>query len=262
MCSRSTTGTAPRLAVAVAAILALLAHSTSRATELDKRQLELLDKAERSKMAPDLIETIPRAIFEARFKAAQIAMGNEFSPQQASAPPSAVEFPRIAGGVYAIAMLDLDAPSPRDPKFRPILHWLVVNVEAGDVKAPVNYKKGNELYKYRRPKPPMGSGRHRYVFVAYKQYRTIESPQTLVVPHDKRKNFNIGKFAKENNLGSPIAINYFLAEHGYVDGYTPMASWVAVVAVALIAFVSRVLLMYTEVKVPSDASGGAVSLGK
>ncbi|XP_050051284.1 protein D3-like [Dermacentor andersoni] len=241
MLNRSTSS-ATRMAVAVAAIVALLARSACRA-ELDKRQLDLLDKADRSNIAPDLIETIPRAIFEARFKAGEVAMGNQFSTQQASAPPPFVEFPRTAGGVYAIAMVDLDAPSARDPKFRPILHWLVINVEAGDVKGPVNYKKGNELYKYRRPKPPMGSGRHRYVFLAYKQYRTIEAPQTLVVPSDKRRNFNIGKFAKENNLGNPIAINYFLAEQGYVDAYTPMLSWVMVVTAAITGFVCRLMLM-------------------
>ncbi|KAH6933139.1 hypothetical protein HPB50_012490 [Hyalomma asiaticum] len=245
MWSRANAASRARLAVAVATILALLAQSTCSATELDKRQMALLDKADRSSIAPDLIETIPRAIFEAKFKAGEIAMGNHFTPEQASSAPSGIEFPRTEGATYAIAMLDPDAPSRRDPKFRPILHWLVVNVEAGDVKKPVNYKSGTELYRYRGPRPPMGSGPHRYVFLAYKQYRTIDMPQTLVVPTDKRKNFNMNKFVKEHNLGNPIAINYFLAEDAYVDGVTPIVSWLTIVALALLGLVGRVVLMKT-----------------
>ncbi|XP_075538942.1 protein D2-like [Dermacentor variabilis] len=197
-----------QLAVAAATILVLF---TCRATELDSRQMELLDKANKSRIAPDLIEAIPGAIFEARFEAGPIAMGNRFTPEQASAAPSAIEFPRTAGTMYTITMLDPDAPSMSDPKFGPILHWLVVNVEAGDVNEPVNYERGNELFGYRGPKPPAGSGPHRYVFLAYKQQNIIESPQ--MVPFDKRKNFKIAEFTKEHNLGNPIALNYFLAEN-------------------------------------------------
>ncbi|KAH7960129.1 hypothetical protein HPB49_017304 [Dermacentor silvarum] len=249
MCSRSTTGAAPRLAVAVAAILALLAHSTSRATELDKRQLELLDKADRSKMAPDLIETIPRAIFEARFKAGQIAMGNEFSRSRRPPhrrPSSSRESPEACtpSPCWTWTRLARGPPSSGPSSTGSSSTW------RPETSRRPSIQEGERTVQVPPPQASDGIGSARYVFVAYKQYRTIESPQTLVVPHDKRKNFNIGKFAKEKHLGSPIAINYFLAEHGYVDGYTPMASWVAVVAVALIAFVSRVLLMYTEGKCP------------
>lgn len=207
--ARRRTG-AMQLAVAVAAILVLF---TCRATEMDSRQMELLDKAKMSRIAPDLIEAIPEAIFEASFEAGQISMGNRFTPEQASAAPSGIDFPRTAGAKYTIAMLDPDAPTMSDPKFGPILHWLVVNVEAGDVKAPVDYEKGSELFSYRGPKPPAGSGPHRYVFLAYKQQKTIESPQTLVVPYEDRKNFKIAEFTKQHDLGNPIAINYFLAEN-------------------------------------------------
>ncbi|XP_075745528.1 protein D3 [Rhipicephalus microplus] len=239
----STTSTM-RLAVTVVTILlAFVAHSACGVEELDKRQLALIAKAERSKLAPDLIETIPRGIFEAQFKSGEIAMGNHFTPEQASSAPSGIDFPRIAGNTYAIAMLDPDAPSKSDPKFRPILHWLVVNLDAGDTKKPVDYKKGTELFQYRGPKPPMGSGPHRYAFLAYKQYRPIEMPRTLVVPYDKRKNFNITKFAIEHRLGNPIAINYFLAEDAYVDGVTPLVSWLTAICLALTGLLCRVMGM-------------------
>lgn len=245
MARRSSATSTTRAAVAVATIvLALLAHSACGVKELDKKQLALIAKAESSKLAPDLIETIPRGIFEAKFKSGEIAMGNHFTPEQASSAPSGIDFPRTAGYTYAIAMLDPDAPSRSDPKFRPILHWLVVNLDAGDAKAPVDYKKGTELFRYRGPKPPMGSGPHRYAFLAYKQYKHIDMPQTLIVPYDKRKNFNITKFAKEHSLGNPIAINYFLAEDAYVDGVTPMLSWLTIIALALVGLLCRVMLMY------------------
>lgn len=215
-------------------LLLLLAASCSG----DQRELALLEKAAaRSGIVPDLIEALPKAMIKARFQKGSIEMGNAFTPRQAANMPTGVEFPRAAGYKYAIAMLDADAPSYREPKFRPLLHWLVVNVEAGDVRAPLNPNKGAVLYKYRGPKPPLGSGQHRYVLLAYRQQRDV--PPSLTVPFEKRTNFNMAKFASEQGLGKPVAINYFLSEDRYVDGVTPIVVWFAVVFVSLAAVVGR-----------------------
>lgn len=219
------------------ALLALLLLLSRRACCDNKRELALLEKAARTGIVPDLIEALPKAMIKARFKAGPIEMGNAFTPKQASSEPVSVEFPRTAGYKYAIAMLDPDAPSYRDPKFRPILHWLVVNVDAGDIAAPANLKKGAVLYKYRGPKPPLGSGQHRYVLLAYRQQRDV--PASATIPFEKRTNFNMDKFASEQGLGKPVAINYFLSEDCHVDGVTPFVVWVMVVLAALAGVVGR-----------------------
>lgn len=226
-------GTVLSLRAVLLATLLLASHASSP----EQRELALLEKAERSGISPDLIEAIPRAMIKARFPTGAIEMGNAFTPNQASNVPTSVEFPRMAGYKYTIAMLDPDAPSYKDPKFRPILHWLLVNVDAGDITAPVNLKKGAVLYKYRGPKPPLGSGQHRYVILAYRQQRDIAT--SLTIPYEKRTNFNMAKFAGEQGLGKPIAINYFLSENCHVDGVTPIVVWITVVLMALTGVFGR-----------------------
>ncbi|KAK8787111.1 hypothetical protein V5799_023112 [Amblyomma americanum] len=237
-------GAALLLAIAAATtLLALLSAPVCSAAEPDKRERELLKKAEASKIAPDLIEAIPKAVFEATFPRGQVSMGNFFTLDQASKNPSNIAFPRTPGAKYTIAMLDPDVPTMKDHKFSPILHWLVVNVESGDVKAPVDFKTGFELYKYRGPKPPMGAGPHRYVFLAYKQSKAIDSPQSLIVPFEKRKNYNLAKFANDHGLGKPIAVNYFISENCHTAGYTPFVVCTTVFAMALTGLVGRLVLL-------------------
>lgn len=219
------------------ALLAVLLLSRRACCDDKRRELALLEKATRSGIVPDLIEALPKAMLKASFEAGRIQMGNAFTPKQASSEPMSVEFPRTAGYKYAIAMLDPDAPSYREPKFRPTLHWLVVNVDAGDVAAPVDLKTGTLLYKYRGPKPPLGSGQHRYVLLAYRQQRDV--PASAAIAFEKRKNFNMGKFANDEGLGKPVAINYFISEDCHVDGVTPFVVWVMVVLVALTGVVGR-----------------------
>ncbi|KAM7297027.1 protein D3 [Ixodes scapularis] len=230
----------PRLLVL---LLLVDVHLCAWRRSLDKKEADLLAQVSKSGIVPDLIDAVPDAVFEVAFPAGKVLMGTALTPHQASEHPTDLVFPRDEGAVYAIAMLDPDAPSRSDPKFRPILHWLVVNVAAGDVKAPVNLRRATVLMNYRGPKPPLGSGPHRYVFLAYKQRGTIASPHTLTVPPEKRFNFNMNKFALEHGLGRPVAVNFFLAEDAYVDGQTPIMIWTLVVFSVLAGFVGRLFLL-------------------
>ena len=56
-------------------------------------------------------------------------------------------------------LLDPDAPSRADPKFREWRHWLVVNIPGSDVA------KGEEVAAYIGSGPPEGTGLHRYVYL-------------------------------------------------------------------------------------------------
>jgi hypothetical protein len=48
------------------------------------------------------------------------------------------------------------------------LHWLVVNIEDCP-KCDYNNWKGNVLFDYMKPSPPLGSGVHHYIFALYEQ---------------------------------------------------------------------------------------------
>jgi len=59
------------------------------------------------------------------------------------------------------------------------------------------------------PTPP--KGKHRYVFIAYKQLGPLVKPRP-VPPPDARAEFNSRRFAEHNNLGSPVAALFFYSQ--------------------------------------------------
>lgn len=105
-----------------------------------------------------------------------------------------------------------------------------------------NVAKGEILAEYVGPAPPKDTGKHRYVFLIYKQNqgaitfdeRRLSTWWINVVPHciaydrmfdntsfissdyrdgSQRKRFSIKKFAEKYNLEGPIAGNFMLAEY-------------------------------------------------
>lgn len=59
--------------------------------------------------------------------------------------------------------VDPDAPSRKNPDFREIRHWLVMNIPESDVA------KGDEVIEYIGSGAPKGTGLHRYIFLIFKQ---------------------------------------------------------------------------------------------
>jgi len=127
--------------------------------------------------------------------------GRIYDKDKVGQTPATVEFNSDEGKLYTLMMVDPDARSRKEPEFRSIRHWLVVNITGNDVRT------GSEITEYTGPHPPEGSGPHRYVFLAYEQ----SNPLSLGVDNDRAK-FNVSDFAEKNNLGAPIAANYFLSE--------------------------------------------------
>lgn len=93
-------------------------------------------------------------------------------------------------------------------------HWLVGNIPEDKVA------KGEVLTEYVGPAPPKGSGKHRYVFLLYKQNQgAITFTERRIGNRDKRRNrFSIKRFAEKYNLEGPLAGNYLKAEF---DDYVP-----------------------------------------
>ncbi|KAK6766887.1 hypothetical protein RB195_026261 [Necator americanus] len=127
----------------------------------------------------------------------KIAVGNELSPKSCPTKPT-LNWNSSPNELYTVIMMDPDAPSRKDPFLRDYLHWLVVNIPGSHVR------NGNELMPFMRPRPPSGAGFHRYHVLLYKQPGKISAKEV-----EARAHFDTLKFAMENEIGKPIAGNFF-----------------------------------------------------
>eukprot|EP00897_Mesotaenium_endlicherianum_P007303 jgi/Mesen1/6600/ME000338S05782 len=99
---------------------------------------------------------------------------------------------------YALLLVDPDAPDPSNPQMREYAHWIVLNIPGNFDSQTL--EELNVVLDYKGPAPR--EGRHRYVFVLYKQE----------VEKIERIGFKARQFAKEKNLGEPVAATFFFAE--------------------------------------------------
>lgn len=92
----------------------------------------------------------------------EVNLGNILTPSQVKQAPT-VEYEADADGYYTLAMVDPDAPSRAEPKFREWEHWLVANIPGNDLSC------GDILAIYVGSGPPKGTSLHRYIFLLFKQ---------------------------------------------------------------------------------------------
>lgn len=165
-------------------------------------------------VVPDVIDKKPPADIQVTYPSnAKVQQGNVLTPTQVKDLPK-FEFDAQADQLYTLAMVDPDAPSRKDPKFREILHYLVANIPGNDVS------KGDTLAEFIGSGPPKDTGLHRYVFLVYRQKGKLQSD--IKISNRSRLgrvNFSIRKFAKDNDLGEPIAANFYQAQY---DDYVPI----------------------------------------
>ncbi|CAG8615545.1 12700_t:CDS:2 [Ambispora leptoticha] len=134
-----------------------------------------------------------------------VNLGNELTPNDTAKAPKvwfATDEPD-SEDQFALVMVDPDAPSRANPTNREFRHWAV-----GNIPANANLDKATTLTPYYPPTPPAGSGKHRYVFVLFKQ------PQRDIQYNlpEARSNFNTREFAKNYKL-KIITANFFYCEN-------------------------------------------------
>lgn len=81
---------------------------------------------------------------------------------------------------------------------------------------------GDKIAEYIGSGPPKGTGKHRYVFVLFKQPKKLDAlskePKSPLTFTDNRLRFKIKDFADKHGLGDPVAGTFFEAEwDAYVD---------------------------------------------
>lgn len=165
-------------------------------------------------IVPDIIDQVPKAEINVKYPSGvSVKLGNEATPTQVKDQPD-IKYNSKPNGLYSLFMIDPDAPSRTDPKMAQILHYQVVNIPGSDIS------KGDTAFEYVGAGPPQGTGLHRYIYLLYNQKDRIETPTTVPkTSREGRKNFNVRDWAKQHNLGQPIAVNFFKAQY---DDYVPV----------------------------------------
>lgn len=162
---------------------------------------------EAAKIVPDILDKAPTEKIEVKYGDKVVDLGNELTPTGTQQIPE-IHYKHEGGVLYTLVLTDPDAPTKGyNREFR---HWLVGNVPEEDVS------KGEVLAEYVGPATPKGTGKHRYVFLVYKQNQgsiTFDERRLGTWDGPRRKRFSIKKFAEKYNLEGPIAGNFFLAEY-------------------------------------------------
>ncbi|SPP88128.1 protein D3 [Drosophila guanche] len=157
---------------------------------------------------PDIIDVKPKAKATITYPSgAQVDLGKELTPTQVKDEPTVV-YDAEAGSLYTLLLVDPDAPSREDPKFREILHWAVINIPGSNVS------QGQVIAEYIGAGPREGSGLHRYVFFVFKQNEKIVSDKFInKTTREGRVSVKVRDYITKYNFGAPVAGNFFQAKY-------------------------------------------------
>ncbi|CAK9824841.1 OV-16 antigen [Anthophora retusa] len=163
---------------------------------------------EDARIKPDIIESAPEEKIEVKYGDKTVELGNELTPSVTHQIPE-IRYKHEGGVLYTLVLTDPDVPT-RKGYNREFRHWLVGNIPEE------NIAKGEVLAEYVGPAPPKGSGKHRYVFLLYKQNQgaiTFDERRLSTRDGPQRKRFNVKKFAEKYSLEGPIAGNFMRVEY-------------------------------------------------
>lgn len=118
---------------------------------------------------------------------------------------------------YTLVLTDPDAPSRADKSYSEYVHHIVsglkLNSEAADFAA-IDFDAGNELLPYMGPAPPESTGKHRYVYILFKE--TQATPQVYEGERARWGSDNpatgVRLWAAKHHL-VPVAANFYYAQN-------------------------------------------------
>lgn len=128
---------------------------------------------------------------------------------------------------FTLVLTDPDAPSRKEKKWSEYAHWIVADLplnatsdSEGLLSTILDYLKGKELLPYVGPAPPEKTGKHRYVFLLYKQ----DPKARLETPKD-RPNWGTGVallgvrdwIKKHGGALQLLGVNFFYAQNEVQD---------------------------------------------
>ena len=161
-----------------------------------------LRELERGRIIPDVVETVnthSKAQIAVTFGDIPVVLGENIDPKDSSKEPHVSITGTEDHAFYTLICTDPDAPDPANPTKAEFVHWIVTNIQKGDIKS------GDKVLSYVGPAPPTGV--HRYVFLLYKQSEKInfEAPEQRIL-------FKVAAEAEKYYLGDPEAVIYFTSK--------------------------------------------------
>ncbi|EPS98126.1 hypothetical protein FOMPIDRAFT_1024728 [Fomitopsis schrenkii] len=165
----------------------------------------------------------------------EVLLGNTLTVDEAADEPDVVFMPmslapeqadaedaQLDEVSYTLAMVDPDAPTRADPRFRCFRHWLLTGLKAHPRSAsrtasPYALKTEPETTPYRPPGPRPASGLHRYTFILWQEPSTA---QTLRLPAgapeygaalEERRSWDPVAFGEKYGL-KLVGTTYFLVQ--------------------------------------------------
>ncbi|KAL7273091.1 hypothetical protein RUND412_004079 [Rhizina undulata] len=119
---------------------------------------------------------------------------------------------------HILAMVDPDAPSDSSAPVQ-FLHFLQTDLTSSHAPAYANateiplVSNTAPVVPYYGPNSPPGSGPHRFVFMLFNQPEGFRLASNFAFDAKHRAGFEALEFAREYNLGSPVAGTFFVAEN-------------------------------------------------
>ncbi|XP_064479569.1 uncharacterized protein LOC135392778 [Ornithodoros turicata] len=159
----------------------------------------LVDNLTRAGILPHFLDSPPTGEIDVDYGYGRvIRMGNYFVAQYLWLEPLNVTFDMEDGKLYALVLTDITITYWQ--------YWLVVNIVTKDVYS------GDELIMYSGPFPTTGTN-HTLVFLAYSQGTTEVDVKKLQKEGEGDLSTKDPRvFARENKMGDPIAMNYFITD--------------------------------------------------
>jgi hypothetical protein len=173
---------------------------------------------------PDAVKVPPPCLCEVSYQRTKVYLGNLLFLADVKDIPIVLRYPFVKKGHYTMMMFDLDYPGAKNFGERSYLYWLVVNIPGLD------FIRGDTLCEYQTPHFEENTGRHRYIFLVYRQDKKIV-PTTLMKTiaasvKEGRSGFSVERFlALSTDFQKiPIAGNLFLSEaYGLSPGDADLA---------------------------------------
>ncbi|KAK6197467.1 phosphatidylethanolamine-binding protein [Scheffersomyces amazonensis] len=127
---------------------------------------------------------------------------------------------------FILVLTDPDAPSNTDHKNSEYAHWLVTDLKlstsdasdsGNDISHFLDYSKGKEILSYTGPAPPPKTGKHRYVYLLYKQdsqSSNFQTPKGRPTWGTGIPGSGVRDWIKKNSPNSKLlSVNFFYAQN-------------------------------------------------
>ncbi|KAJ1624288.1 phosphatidylethanolamine-binding protein [Pavlovales sp. CCMP2436] len=140
-----------------------------------------------------------------------VECGARLAPGSAVSPPHVRLGNASALAIYALLMIDPDAPGPFIVhEGRAVRHWALLNIPGQALlDGEAGYEGGVVLSSYLPPKPPVGSRVHRYELLLLEQPRPLPVDLSLRT-HESRCDWDVTAFVLPLR---PAARSWFLCAH-------------------------------------------------